>query len=102
VRVGLCGVGILGADSGAGTANVLESESKRPGGHAAGREAGLKYDKTGKILLVPQPSDDPNDPLVWFPSPQHTSNRKERTIYREEECNANMRRTGPSGNATSS
>ncbi len=24
----------------------------------------LKYDKTGKILLVPQPSDDPNDPLV--------------------------------------
>ena len=24
----------------------------------------LKYDKTGKTLLVPQPSDDPNDPLV--------------------------------------
>jgi hypothetical protein len=24
----------------------------------------LKYDATGKICLVPQPSDDPNDPLV--------------------------------------
>lgn len=23
-----------------------------------------KRDKTGKIILVPQPSDDPNDPLV--------------------------------------
>ncbi|KAF2683249.1 MFS transporter-like protein [Lentithecium fluviatile CBS 122367] len=48
-----------------GTANVLESESKRPGERAAEREAGLKYDRTGKILLVPQPSDDPNDPLNW-------------------------------------
>ncbi|KAJ9613284.1 hypothetical protein H2200_003226 [Cladophialophora chaetospira] len=26
---------------------------------------GLKYDPTGKIILVPQPSDDPNDPLNW-------------------------------------
>ena len=25
---------------------------------------GLKTDKTGHIILVPQPSDDPNDPLV--------------------------------------
>lgn len=24
----------------------------------------LKRDATGKIILVPQPSDDPNDPLV--------------------------------------
>lgn len=24
----------------------------------------LKRDVTGKIILVPQPSDDPNDPLV--------------------------------------
>jgi hypothetical protein len=24
----------------------------------------LKKDKTGRIILVPQPSDDPNDPLV--------------------------------------
>lgn len=25
----------------------------------------LKHDPTGKIVLVPQPSDDPNDPLNW-------------------------------------
>ncbi len=28
----------------------------------AGRH--LKKDKTGRIILVPQPSNDPNDPLV--------------------------------------
>jgi hypothetical protein len=28
------------------------------------RNPNLKYDKTGTIILVPQPSDDPNDPLV--------------------------------------
>ncbi|OQU97100.1 hypothetical protein CLAIMM_03091 [Cladophialophora immunda] len=39
--------------------------------NAASPEAGLvdsnalKHDKTGKIVLVPQPSDDPNDPLNW-------------------------------------
>ncbi|EXL90770.1 hypothetical protein FOIG_15978 [Fusarium odoratissimum NRRL 54006] len=27
--------------------------------------ASLKHDPTGKIVLVPQPSDDPNDPLNW-------------------------------------
>lgn len=27
-------------------------------------DAGLKRDKSGKHILVPQPSDDPNDPLV--------------------------------------
>nr|RBQ83611.1 hypothetical protein FVER53263_13286 [Fusarium verticillioides] len=27
--------------------------------------ANLKHDPTGKIVLVPQPSDDPNDPLNW-------------------------------------
>ena len=27
-------------------------------------DANSKRDKTGKIILVPQPSDDPNDPLV--------------------------------------
>ncbi|KAI9668234.1 MAG: hypothetical protein M1821_001054 [Bathelium mastoideum] len=27
--------------------------------------SGLKTDKTGRIILVPQPSDDPNDPLNW-------------------------------------
>jgi hypothetical protein len=54
------------ADCCQGTAKVLETERRRAGGDGdgAGREASLKYDKTGKILLVPQPSDDPNDPLV--------------------------------------
>jgi hypothetical protein len=50
-----------------GTAQVFEgerrSEVERIAGSRIGR-TGLKYDKTGKILLVPQPSDDPNDPLV--------------------------------------
>ncbi|KAF2255351.1 MFS transporter-like protein [Trematosphaeria pertusa] len=48
-----------------GTANVLEDVSRRQVEHAVARDASLKYDKTGKILLVPQPSDDPNDPLNW-------------------------------------
>lgn len=47
-----------------GTALVLEDERRREEEHAVARDASLKYDKTGKILLVPQPSDDPNDPLV--------------------------------------
>jgi len=25
----------------------------------------LKYDRTGQVILVPQPSDSPNDPLNW-------------------------------------
>lgn len=25
----------------------------------------LKHDKTGQIVLVPQPSDSPNDPYNW-------------------------------------
>lgn len=53
-----------------GTALVYGSdgddERKRAQGAAQedGARQALKYDKTGKILLVPQPSDDPNDPLV--------------------------------------
>jgi hypothetical protein len=39
-----------------GTANVLDQEWKR--------DPTLKRDKTGTIILVPQPSEDPNDPLV--------------------------------------
>lgn len=39
-----------------GTANVLDQEWKR--------DPTLKRDKTGNIVLVPQPSEDPNDPLV--------------------------------------
>lgn len=48
-------------DSDPGTANVLEDERRHT---ETARDASLKYDKTDKILLVPQPSDDPNDPLV--------------------------------------
>ncbi|KAF9692399.1 hypothetical protein EKO04_009460 [Ascochyta lentis] len=46
-----------------GTA-VLDSDREREVAQDAAR-GHLKYDKTGKILLVPQPSDDPNDPLNW-------------------------------------
>lgn len=42
-----------------GTANVLDQEWKR--------DPTLKRDKTGNIILVPQPSEDPNDPLVRLP-----------------------------------
>lgn len=47
-----------------GTAYVLEDESRR----LAQSEEGvhLKKDRTGTIILVPQPSDDPNDPLVRY------------------------------------
>lgn len=40
---------------------MLEDERRR---EEEARDGGLKYDRSGKILLVPQPSDDPNDPLV--------------------------------------
>ncbi|KAF2134125.1 MFS transporter-like protein [Dothidotthia symphoricarpi CBS 119687] len=48
-----------------GTAQVLQSDKRREVEQNVARNANLKYDKTGKILLVPQPSDDPNDPLNW-------------------------------------
>ncbi|CAO2648724.1 Nn.00g096730.m01.CDS01 [Neocucurbitaria sp. VM-36] len=48
-----------------GTAHVLKGDERRNFEHQAARSAHLKYDKTGTILLVPQPSDDPNDPLNW-------------------------------------
>jgi hypothetical protein len=41
-----------------GTANVFDQEWKR--------DPTLKRDKTGNIILVPQPSEDPNDPLVRY------------------------------------
>ncbi|KAJ4317894.1 hypothetical protein N0V94_004724 [Neodidymelliopsis sp. IMI 364377] len=47
-----------------GTAFVRDGDRKREAAQDAARSH-LKYDKTGKILLVPQPSDDPNDPLNW-------------------------------------
>ena len=28
-------------------------------------DVALKYDKSGTIVLISQPSDDPNDPLNW-------------------------------------
>ncbi|KAL5114979.1 hypothetical protein ACEQ8H_007152 [Pleosporales sp. CAS-2024a] len=65
------GLGILNdnkLDQVPGTAQVLEGDRRREleidAGSRIGR-SGLKYDKTGKILLIPQPSDDPNDPLNW-------------------------------------
>ncbi|CBX90141.1 similar to MFS transporter [Plenodomus lingam JN3] len=48
-----------------GTAHVLQGDERRAIEQTAARHMGLKYDKTGTILLVPQPSDDPNDPLNW-------------------------------------
>ncbi|KAL6709624.1 hypothetical protein ACN47E_001052 [Coniothyrium glycines] len=48
-----------------GTALVLEGEQRLDFVQDVARIEGLKYDVTGKILLVPQPSDDPNDPLNW-------------------------------------
>jgi hypothetical protein len=47
-----------------GTALVLESKQRREIERDVARRRGLKYDETGNVLLVPQPSDDPNDPLV--------------------------------------
>ncbi|KAF2845091.1 MFS transporter-like protein [Plenodomus tracheiphilus IPT5] len=48
-----------------GTSHVLPGDERRQIEETAARHMGLKYDKTGTILLVPQPSDDPNDPLNW-------------------------------------
>ncbi|KAF2280518.1 MFS general substrate transporter [Westerdykella ornata] len=43
-----------------GTELLVEDE------HSAGGHAGLKHaGKNNDIILVPQPSDDPNDPLLW-------------------------------------
>jgi len=43
-----------------GTVTILEGESQRIDDAILGT-SNLKYDKTGKVLLVPQPSDDPNE-----------------------------------------
>jgi hypothetical protein len=45
-----------------GTSYILEDRTSDP----TFLDSGLKYDRSGDvpILLVPQPSDDPNDPLV--------------------------------------
>lgn len=52
-------------DCSLGTATVLDDDSgTHPEYNVA--DPNLKYDRSGKtaIILVPQPSDDPNDPLV--------------------------------------
>ena len=61
------GLGVLedhGMEHVPGTAFVLDDASRPVNVDAAGR--GLKYDTSGSqpVILVPQPSDDPNDPLV--------------------------------------
>ncbi|KAI5281514.1 hypothetical protein KEM54_003239, partial [Ascosphaera aggregata] len=45
-----------------GTANIIKEAEQQQQVHSH-----LKYDTSGPvpILLVPQPSDDPNDPLLW-------------------------------------
>jgi hypothetical protein len=47
----------------AGTATVLDDEVRLQEEHTV-HDPNLKYDPTGQIILVPQPSNDPNDPLV--------------------------------------
>lgn len=48
----------------AGT-SFIHDDASRPF-HAVDVHSGLKYDRSGSVpvILVPQPSDDPNDPLV--------------------------------------
>lgn len=46
-----------------GTVNVYEAQEKE--NERLRTNTSLKRDKTGRIILNPQPSDDPNDPLNW-------------------------------------
>ncbi|KAL9115509.1 MAG: hypothetical protein Q9227_000830 [Pyrenula ochraceoflavens] len=46
-----------------GSVDLVEDEKRRA--EVERSQAHLKKDKTGRIVLVPQPSDDPNDPLNW-------------------------------------
>ncbi|QDS67661.1 hypothetical protein FKW77_004862 [Venturia effusa] len=47
-----------------GTSIVADDEARRLETNTT-LNPNLKYDPTGTIILVPQPSDDPNDPLNW-------------------------------------
>lgn len=47
----------------AGTVYVYEHAQRHM--EQVSSERNLKRDRTGKVILVPQPSDDPNDPLNW-------------------------------------
>ncbi|KAF7549257.1 hypothetical protein G7046_g8408 [Stylonectria norvegica] len=46
-----------------GTTRYFEDPTLPPTNNHS--HTGLKLDKTGTIILIPQPSDDPNDPLNW-------------------------------------
>ncbi|PGH14838.1 hypothetical protein AJ80_05764 [Polytolypa hystricis UAMH7299] len=50
-----------------GTSYILHHDSDADSGDEIPTDPNLKYDRSGKtpIILVPQPSDDPNDPLNW-------------------------------------
>jgi hypothetical protein len=53
--------------SGDGGSSVNAHGSQAPTANSTDElDPGLKYDTSGKkpIVLIPQPSDDPNDPLV--------------------------------------
>jgi hypothetical protein len=56
--------GLVAPNSSSGTSFVYDDASRpvAPGS----TDSRIKYDESGpvKIILVPQPSDDPNDPLV--------------------------------------
>ena len=45
-----------------GTVNVYEEEQRRT--EVLENATHLKRDKSGRFILTPQPTDDPNDPLV--------------------------------------
>ncbi|TID27357.1 putative mfs transporter protein [Venturia nashicola] len=47
-----------------GTSVVVDDDARRAETNTS-LNPNLKYDRTGSIILVPQPSDDPNDPLNW-------------------------------------
>ncbi|KAF2499648.1 major facilitator superfamily transporter [Lophium mytilinum] len=47
-----------------GTATVFDDEGRLREENAV-HDPNLKYDTTGTIILIPQPSNDPNDPLNW-------------------------------------
>jgi hypothetical protein len=61
------GLGVLepsGSPAVPGTVLILDEPAAAAAVAPAARNPNLKYDRTGTIILVPQPSDDPNDPLV--------------------------------------
>lgn len=74
-----------------GTAHLQNEPTKRSLALDASQRH-LKYDKTGTTLLVPQPSEDPNDPLVRATTPPPSCAHPTTPLTDN--------RTGRSGNAT--